>query len=399
MMFFSLFLISAYFSQCFASEAVEIFANGIVKYSGNIYKELVIDNNTKGKNFITSPLGVQVILALVGEGCKGVTAQQLITGLQLPNTNVRREVINHYRTLNPFIKGTFELNLAIKLYISRYFKVLPSFLDLARNIYKSDIENIDFSNHVLAANNINKWVALETNNTIQGLVDANELSALTKFVTVSALYFRGDWTRSFSPQRTDNQNFFPRYCNNNKIAKIVKTMNAINTYLFLDSSALEAKFLEIPYKNSNCSMTFILPHEQDGLCSIEKDIQKYLQKQKLTTELVDVSIPKFNITSSINYIPLLRKLGITQVFEETADMTGISTQRDLFIQFVTQKAFIGVNEQGTLATAASAAVGVIRSLPLPPPDTDLTFKADHPFFYYIRDNESGVILFIGRYVQ
>ncbi|CAG9829989.1 unnamed protein product [Diabrotica balteata] len=397
MLFFSLFLISGYFSQCFASEAVELFANGNVKYSGSIYKELVIDNKTKDKNFITSPLGVQIILALVGEGCKGVTAQQLTTGLQLPNIKYRTDIINSFE--NPIKRDSFEESLAIKLYISKNFVVLPSFLDLARNTYKSDIENIDFSNNVLAANNINKWVAQETNNTIQDLVDANELSALTKFVTVSALYFQGHWAKSFSSQGTKDQSFLPRYCNNNKIAKIVKTMNSINTYLFLDSSELKVKFLEIPYKNSNTSMTFVLPHEQDGLCSIENNIHKYLKKQKLTNELVDVSIPKFNITSSINYIPLLKKLGITQVFEESADMTGISTQRDLFIQFVTQKAFIGVNEQGTKATAASSVVGVIRSLPLPPPDTDLTFKADHPFFYYIRDNDSGVILFIGRYVQ
>jgi serpin B len=60
---------------------------------------------------------------------------------------------------------------------------------------------------------------------------------------------------------------------------------------------------------------------------------------------------------------------------------------------VIHKAFVDVNEEGTEAAAATAVM--MRALAAPM-DKPKVFKADHPFIYLIRDNRSGVILFMGR---
>jgi serpin B len=60
---------------------------------------------------------------------------------------------------------------------------------------------------------------------------------------------------------------------------------------------------------------------------------------------------------------------------------------------VFHKAFVKVDEKGTEAAAATASVMARASAALAP---TVEFKADHPFLFFIRDNASGMILFMGR---
>ena len=77
----------------------------------------------------------------------------------------------------------------------------------------------------------------------------------------------------------------------------------------------------------------------------------------------------------------------------TADFSGMTGHRDLFISSVTHAAFVEVNEQGTEATAATAPA-VSKGISRTP-----VFRADHPFLFLIRENLTGSILFLGRVVD
>jgi serpin B len=67
-------------------------------------------------------------------------------------------------------------------------------------------------------------------------------------------------------------------------------------------------------------------------------------------------------------------------------------KKELYISAVIHKAFVEVNEEGTEAAAATGVVVGVTSIAPPPP----TFKADHPFVFFIQDNASQSILFFGR---
>ena len=85
-------------------------------------------------------------------------------------------------------------------------------------------------------------------------------------------------------------------------------------------------------------------------------------------------------------------LGLTDAFDaQLADFSGISEQ-PLLISDVVHKAFVEVNEEGTEAAAATGIIMRMTSMPAPPK----IFRADHPFVFLIRENESGKILFMGR---
>ena len=53
-----------------------------------------------------------------------------------------------------------------------------------------------------------------------------------------------------------------------------------------------------------------------------------------------------------------------------------------------------VNEEGSEAAAATAAVMMVRSMP-----RVFNFVADHPFLFFITDDTTGSIVFLGKYAR
>ena len=76
-----------------------------------------------------------------------------------------------------------------------------------------------------------------------------------------------------------------------------------------------------------------------------------------------------------------------------ADFSGMDGRPGwLYIGIVVHKAFVDVNEEGTEAAAATGVGVTMAALPARMP----VFCADHPFFFLIRHNRTGSILFMGR---
>uniref|UniRef100_A0A0E9XRP4 Serpin B6 n=1 Tax=Anguilla anguilla TaxID=7936 RepID=A0A0E9XRP4_ANGAN len=87
-------------------------------------------------------------------------------------------------------------------------------------------------------------------------------------------------------------------------------------------------------------------------------------------------------------------MGIEDAFDVSkSDFSGMSPSNELVVSKVVHKAFVEVNEEGTEAAAATAAVMMLRcARPRP-----ITFIADHPFLFFIRHNPAQSILFYGRF--
>jgi serpin B len=109
---------------------------------------------------------------------------------------------------------------------------------------------------------------------------------------------------------------------------------------------------------------------------------------------VHVFLPRFKMTSQFQLKGVLESMGMTLAFSQQADFSGISSEEQLFISTVIHKAFVDVNEQGTEAAAATGVVLAPTSAPVT--QEPVTFRADHPFVFLIRDHRSSSILFLGR---
>ena len=123
-------------------------------------------------------------------------------------------------------------------------------------------------------------------------------------------------------------------------------------------------------------------------------MEKRVQKNRKRNAKVHLELPKFKFESEIPLVEILKKLGLTKMFEPDANFKGISNM-PLHVSDAIQKAVIEVDEIGTEAAAASASF-VGKSIKPGEGENLEHFVADHPFLFYVRDLQTRLLLFRGR---
>jgi serpin B len=111
-------------------------------------------------------------------------------------------------------------------------------------------------------------------------------------------------------------------------------------------------------------------------------------------ETVDLALPKFEFECEIGCKTLLQSMGMMDAFEPlVADFRNMvdPVHSMPWIDEVYHKAFVAVDEEGTEAAAATAVVMTETSIP-----EVIPVSADKPFIFFIRDQVTGSILFMGR---
>jgi serpin B len=239
---------------------------------------------------------------------------------------------------------------------------------------------------------INKWVEDKTENKIKNLIQPGMLGDLTRLVLVNALYFKGNWKIPFNAGRTKDEPFFV------SPEKSIHTPMMMNRFpkSFRHAEFDTLQILELPYMGNELSMLVLLPRKTHGLKQLESSLSaENLEKWKshLNRKEVLVYLPRFKMTSTFRLGKTLESMGMVDAFSETrANFKGMDGHSDwLCLAAVIHKAFVEVNEAGTEAAAATAAILTTMG------DGDFVlFRADHPFLFLIQEIKTGTILFIGR---
>jgi serpin B len=227
----------------------------------------------------------------------------------------------------------------------------------------------------------------------------------------NAIYFKAAWLHPSDERWTESSQFLLaipelsrrggalfRGLFNRRQKVAVPFMQQTGRFGYIGECDLQV--LEMPYAGEEFGIVIILPRRMDGLATLEKS----LNVEKLSTMLADlnaqevnVQLPKFKLTESLELSKLLSEMGMPLAFRDEADFSGMADRRDIFFSMVIHKAYLDVDESGTEAAAASGIVMVVsgarfRTRPF-------IFRADHPFLFLIRDRRTGIILFIGRLVN
>nr|AXY94718.1 serpin [Habrobracon hebetor] len=353
-------------------------------FSTNFYK--AVSSALKGQNIISSPLSVHVLLSYLTHGAKGRTVEEMVTGLSV--SDAERLHIG-YKSLIAALNGTTKdtLVLSNSAYLNHDLKIAEMFSAIGADYYDFVLSKLDFSKAEHAAGEINSWVEKKTNGKIKDLMSPNDLNGNIKMVLVNAIYFKGSWKYPFSVDATCQKDFHV----SRDVVKKVPMMTLKEHFRHGDLPGVKARFLEMPYSDENLSMVVILPDEIDGLSEVEKNFNwdEFLKAEHSSRE-TRLELPKFKIECKIDLNQILRSMGFVDMFENTANFSGIADM-PLQVSKVVQKAFIEVNEEGTEAAAATQVRMMMRCMPLPPDE----FNVDRPFMIVIRHKPSDIPLFAG----
>uniref|UniRef100_A0A8C0F374 Serpin B10 n=1 Tax=Bubo bubo TaxID=30461 RepID=A0A8C0F374_BUBBB len=372
----------------------------------DLYKKL--NETSKGQNIFFSPWSIATALAMVYLGAKGDTATQMAEvsseisrttweNISSPECLFGSENIHSsFKELLSAINkpsSTYLLKSANRLYEEKTYPLLPKFLKLITSYYNAKPQAVNFKTAAEQARAlINLWVENETERKIQDLLPAGSLNSRTVLVLVNAIYFKGNWEKKFLEKNTSEM---PFRLSKTK-TKPVQMMFLRDAFLIFHETTAKFKIIELPYVENELSMFVLLPDDISGNTNgleelTYEKLAEWTKSANMMKAEVDLYLPKLKLEENYDLKSTLSSMGIRNAFDPVqADFTGMSVKKDLYISKVVHKAFVEVNEEGTEAAAATAVLALRSKAPT------MTFKADHPFLFFIRHNKSQTILFFGR---
>jgi serpin B len=367
-------------------------------FAVDFYTRLISDKIvTQSDNLFYSPYSISSALIMTYAGAKGNTESQMAKTM---HWDLEQDVIHKsfgilQRRLSDLNnKDACELNIAAGAWYQSDEEFLDKFMTILNLDYNAYFVEADFRNKAeLIRKEINEWVESKTNEKIKNLIKPGVLNPLTRLVLVNAVYFKANWALQFDKKNTMDAPFMvtPK-------EKITTPMMYLKDN-FKYSENQDMQVLELPYVGKDLSMFVLLPKETDGLPKLEKALSPENLNNWLSgfqEQEVMVYLPRFTLKSNLSLAKILSGMGMPNAFNpKQADFSGINGKKDLFISNVLHSAFVEVNEQGTEAAAATAVVMKTEMAPPPMP----IFRADHPFIFIIKENQSGTILFMGRLVK
>nr|GMD32403.1 serpin-ZX-like [Ipomoea batatas] len=361
----------------------------------------VFSTEVKGdSNLVFSPLSINIILGLIAAGSKGPTLDQLLGFLKSKSTDdlnaFSSQIVAVIFSDGSPIGGP-RLSVANGVWIDHTLPFKPSFKHVVDSVYKAVSESVDFQLKASeVANEVNLWAEKETGGLIKEILPPGAVDNTTRLVFANALYFKGAWTEKFDASDTTDQEF---HLLNGSPVQVPFMSSKKKQYV----KAFEGfKVLGLPYKQGedkrHFSMYFFLPDARDGLPSLMDKLtsESGFLERHLPGHAVSVGefrIPKFKISFGFEASRVLKELSVVSPFAGgLTEMVDSPVGNNLYVSQIFHKTFLEVNEEGTEAAAATGVTIKLRSLVV---EEKVDFVADHPFIFFIREDLTGVVVFIG----
>lgn len=341
------------------------------------------------KNYMVSPFSLKMAMSLAANGADGTTKDEILTAFGIDNLDsyntAAKELIERYEGTS-----SVKLNVANSIWLNKDvagkdIKFTDEYKKLVSEYYKGTASEEDAKNIALK---INSWVEKKTNNKIKNLLPEGDAKFLS--VLVNTIYFKGEWAEQFEEYATKEEDFTDR---NGKVEK-TDFMHKTERYRFYEDENM--KMVRVPYKSGKTAMYLVLPTNEDKM-----DIATALDN--MNSYKVRLSFPKFKTEYSLSFKEILKHIGIEKAFEkweaefDEVMFKGVKEGENVYVDDVLQKTFIEVDENGTEAAAATAVIMNKATSIGPGMEEIKEFKADRPFIYFIRDDVTHEVLFIGEY--
>lgn len=349
--------------------------------TNSIYEYLKLENN--GENIVYSPLSIRTAFAMLKEGAKGETKEELdklFSGVK----------INKYKSSN-------KLSFANSIFINNNYKdeIKKDYVNTLKEKYYSEVKYDNFE----SAGNINKWVSDKTFGLIDEILEDTSVNSETALVLVNALALDFKWKQEFNEDYTYESEF---YLKDGTLTSVPIMHNTYSSKIasYYKNEELEAVRLDLEnVEKTQLEFLAIMPKDIDDFIEniskkeIDKISNKFVNASEKTK--LKISIPKFKFDYKLDLINDLKKLGINKIFTPEADLSGIGS--DLYVSEAVHKATIDLKEQGVKASASTAIVVQKNSVELEENFVKIDFNK--PFIFVIKDKKTDDVWFVGSIMK
>ena len=327
----------------------------------------------EGGNVLLSPASLTLALGMAAEGAEGETLTAILTALGAEDASELGDVVPE------------EIKSANAAFVAQGLPLKEAYIDRLNEAYGAEWFDLDAE----VVEVVNAWVAEHTDGLIEKLL-SQAPDPQTGLILINAIAMDAKWEKPFKDYNTIEDDF---HAPQGDVS--VEMMYQREFFDYVERDGLQ--IVRLPYAGGALEMWIALPGEGvsiglDGLLdALAEQGMDYLKDGAEERE-VDLFLPKFDLTTENSLSDALKVLGVELPFDENADFSGIS-EVPLRIDEILQKVRVQLDEEGTKAAAATAAI--VACMALVPEEEPVEVRADRPFAFVIADAETDSVCFAG----
>ena len=341
-------------------------------------------------NRVWSPVNAYIALAMLAEVTGGESRSQILSALNTEDLDVLRAQVEAVWE-EVYQDGNEICLLANSLWLDKNLDYNQETMDNVAYYHYADIYRTDLSS-AKAGKALRAWLNNNTGGLLKDYTRSSGFPPEAVLTLASTVYLQAKWSDEFNPTNNTQETFHSP--GGDITATFMNAKLRQMNYYWGNSFGAVALGLK-----NGTRMWFFLPDEDKTVddvlaegqywdllsgSSVEGENTKYMK--------VNLSIPKFDVSSGGDISPMLKAMGITDIFSlETSDFTAITSDTPVFVTSVNQAARVIVDEQGVKAASYIEIPGAGAAAP---PEEIIDFILDRPFLFVIADY-SGIPLFTG----
>ena len=339
-----------------------------------------------GTNQTYSPISFAYALGVLGSGASGQTARNIAKALETSTMTAASKGLSWFYTTHYDDHEGSVLKIANSLWLQEDYPIKEEFAKNAAEQFYASAYSVDFSEQA-TADAMAKWISEQTSGLLNPTFQANPDQILS---IINTLYFEGAWVDSFDAANNTEETFTLEDGSEVDATYMNRTFQGATYYETDDYTLFEVSF------EGGQTMKFVLPKEGNALETLldqESQGQILSEQEESSVRYADVNfkLPKFSFDSEFDLNEACKALGLEELLEGKADLSGITDERGS-LSSVKQESHVEVDENGCKAAAYTKMDIMRMSMPVPMEQYD--FSLDRPFLFVIESQDEAP-LFVG----
>lgn len=339
-----------------------------------------------GTNQTYSPISFAYALGVLGSGASGQTARNIAKTLETSTMTAASKGLSWFYTTHYDDHEGSVLKIANSLWLQEDYPIKEEFAKKAAEQFYASAYSVDFSEQA-TADAMAKWISEQTSGLLNPTFQANPDQILS---IINTLYFEGAWVDSFDASNNTEETFTLEDGSEVDATYMNRTFQGATYYETDDYTLFEVSF------EGGQTMKFVLPKEGNALETLldQESLEQILSEQEESSVRyadVNFKLPKFSFDSEFDLNETCKALGLEELLEGKADLSGITDER-VSLSSVKQESHVEVDENGCKAAAYTKMDIMRMSMPVPMEQYD--FSLDRPFLFVIESQDEAP-LFVG----